>query len=224
MRNKILTTVEQAFLTAEAFYGRTFDRPTLIEFKRNGTKAGHCLLNNDLSKRELMFQLDLAENNPDDFLAILVPHEVAHYIQFMFYAVRDGRIKNKLRSHGREWKFVMQVVYKIPADRCHDYDVSQTSHKRELRHTYGCKCCKEFSMSSTMHNKIQNDLKDNPVTRWSPTHGHYVTGRYVSKICPSCKSVITLKKLGDPVEKKMNDLKKQLAVLELRLKNQIKAA
>ena len=221
MRDKILTTVEEAFVIAEKFYNRTFDRPTHIEFKRNGSMGGYCSITYDLSKRELMFQLDLAENHPEDYRQTIL-HEVAHYVQFIHYGVRDGFLVNKLSPHGREWKYVMETVYNLSATRCHHYNTNNTITKKELRHIYGCACTgKEFKISTTMHNRIQNDVKMNPVKRWSASHGTYYSGKYYNKCCSKCKTTLILLRVGDPRMKAVNDLKQRLNVLQRRLDNQL---
>ena len=220
MREKILKTVEDAFIIAEKFYIRKFDRPTDIEFKRNGTVGGHCYISSDLKKRELMFQLDLAENHPDHYMTT-VYHEVAHYIQFLVYATKNGRLVHNIKAHGREWKFVMEQVYKLPATRCHSYDTNSTVTKRELRHTYGCACeGKTFKLSTTMHNRLQNDLHMNPIQKWNADYGSYTTGKYYSRRCARCGMSLILIKAGDPNEKHINDLKKKLEILQRRLDNQ----
>jgi len=141
MKEKILAKVEESFLKAEAYYGRTFPRPNVI-FKRNGTCAGYATRD----CKTLMFQLDLAEHHEEDFILNTVPHEVAHNIQFHLYPRSKG--------HGYEWKSIMTRVMRIPADRCHSYDTSVTKTKKQGTHTYTCGCNTIFNLSTTLHNKI----------------------------------------------------------------------
>jgi SprT protein len=172
---EITTEVENAYLIAERYYNRTFIRPRII-FKRNGTTAGYATRD----CKTLMFQLDLAEHNKVDFITT-VKHEVAHAIQFALYP--------RSQAHGYEWKFIMQRVMGIPADRCHEYDVSVTNVKRQTRHEYECGCGKTFNVSQTMHNKIL---------------------RGSNRICGLCRTRLTLKKVGNPYEQKLANLLKQL--------------
>jgi len=177
MQDEILNKIEESFLKAEKFYNRSFTRPKVI-FKRNGTTAGYA--RRDLSY--LMFQLDLAEANKEDFINQTVPHEVAHSVQFELYP--------RSSPHGREWKYIMRYVMGISPDRCHDYDVSVTNVKRQTRHLYTCGCGKEFNLSTTKHNRIQRG--------------------YQKRVCLSCRGILSLKKIGNPLEQKMTNLLQQL--------------
>jgi len=187
MRDKILSKVEECFLIAEKFYGKSFPRPTEIIFKRNGTTAGYCRINGSKTIRELMFQLDLAEDNPDDFINQIVPHELSHYIQFYHYGFN-------LTPHGREWKYVMRNVYRLNPDRCHSYDINVTKVKRQTRHEYKCPC-RTFKLTTTMHNKIQR-------------------GEYRS--CLSCGQRLVLVAEGDEIQQKIERVKLQIEALKKR--------
>jgi SprT protein len=178
MKEKILAIVEASFLKAEKFYGKTFERPKTFIFKRNGTCGGYA----NWGTKEMMFQLDLAETNEQDYLLHTVPHEVAHYVQFQQYGY--------CKAHGREWKFIMRNVMRIPADRCHSYDTSVTKTKKQTKHIYGCGCGKEFKLSTTLHNKIL---------------------RGSNRICGTCRGRLHLIKRGNPLEDEMTRLLKQLA-------------
>jgi SprT protein len=211
MKQQILDKVEACFLTAENYYKQPFPRPTNIEFRRSGTTGGRCTMNYSKTKRELMFQLDLAEHHPEDY-ENTVTHEVAHYVQFFLYL----QVGKKLRPHGYEWEYIMTRVYGIPADRCHNYDTTVTKVKRELRHIYTCGCNTEFAISTTMHNHIQNGLKGIQQRRWNARLGRYVY-RSGLKICSRCGDRIYLKQLGDPNQKRLEDLQRELKVIQARL-------
>jgi SprT protein len=176
MQNDILNKVEESFLKAERYYNRTFPRPKVI-FKRNGTTAGYA--RRDLSL--LMFQLDLAESNKQDFMDNTVPHEVAHIIQFVLYP--------RSSAHGYEWKSIMTRVMNISPDRCHSYDTSVTVVKKQTTHLYSCGCGKEFNVTQTMHNKI---LKGS------------------NRVCARCRGRLILKKMGNPYEQKLAALMKRM--------------
>lgn len=156
-RNDILLALEEAFLTAEAFYGKEIPRPNEIIFKRNGTTAGWS----NYSTRKMMFQLDLSESVGKEYIET-VQHEAAHWVtdhiyglQFRMAQTRFG-LKKQYIAHGKHWKYVMRYVYNLSPDRCHSYDVSVTKTKRQVRHTYGCGCGKTFNVSTTKHNRIQS--------------------------------------------------------------------
>lgn len=148
MKQRILDKVEESFKKAESYYNRTFSRPKHIVFKRNGTTGGWCWY----SRSELMFQLDLAEHNGDDFLNQTVPHEVAHWIDKEVFGFQ--RCGSRRSIHGDTWKSIMRRVYGLNPDRCHDYDVSVTITKKQDRYEYVCGCFTTHKISTTLHNKI----------------------------------------------------------------------
>lgn len=217
MQQQILDKVEECFLIAEKFYNRSFPRPTNIEFKRNGTSGGRCTMNYSKTVRTLMFQLDLAEHHPDEYESTVI-HEVAHYMQFFLYL----QMGKKLAPHGYEWEYIMTRVYGISAERTHNYDVSVTKVKKELRHIYTCACNKEFQITTTMHNHIQNGLNGIQQRRWSARLGRYVY-KSGARVCRSCGERIFLKQLGDPEQKRISDLQQELKVIQARLARQMAA-
>lgn len=197
MKDTILQQVEECFIVAEKFFNKTFARPTDIIFKRNGTTAGTCLVSFDQKVRELMFQLDLAEHNKNTYYAIVI-HEVAHYIQRMVFG-------NFVKSHGKEWKYVMKKVFNAEPIRCHSYDTSVTKTKKQNTYQYTCKCLNNFKIKTTTHNRIQESLKYQG-SRSMPSY-------YM--ICKCCKSQLQLvANQNNTIENKLKDLKNKLKELE----------
>ena len=167
-REKILVKVEESFKKAEAFFNLKFERPLNIVFKRSGTTGGYSAY----KRRELMFQLDLAEHHEQDFLARTVPHEVAHYVQRAVYGYsHNGK---KVMPHGKEWKYIMRRVYGLDPARCHSYDTSVTTTKRQRRFAWTCDCGKDFKLSTRMHNDCLRKKK--------------ATGSY-GRMCGTCKTL-----------------------------------
>lgn len=193
MKDTILQQVEECFIIAEKFFDRVFPRPTNIIFKRNGTKAGTCMVSFDQKIRELMFQLDLAEHNKNTYHEIVV-HEVAHYIQRMVFGAF-------VRSHGKEWKYVMKKVFNAEPVRCHSYDTSVTKTKRQNTFKYTCACSNIFNIKTTTHNRIQQALK---YQGSNPKPSYYST-------CRCCKSPIQL------IDNKSNTTENRLRYLKQKL-------
>lgn len=150
MKQRILDKIEESFKKAEEFYGCSFSRPKNIIFKTNGTRGGHCCY----GRSELMFQIELAKNHAEDFISQTVPHEVAHWIDVERYGYERTRT-GRYVHHGRTWKYIMQHVYGLNPDRCHDYDVSAVVTKKQERHNYMCNCCgRVYKLSTTKHNRV----------------------------------------------------------------------
>lgn len=190
MKEAILAKVEESFKKAEAFYGKTFSRPTEFIWKRNGTTAGYCY--HSPSKKTLMFQLDIAEANEEDFLVNTVPHEVAHYIQFEQYGYKQT-------PHGKFWKYVMRYVMGISPERCHSYDTSNIKKRTITRVQYDCSC-RSRMYTMTKHNRIVKGRKS-----------------YVCLICRtpvklSEKAVLPVKKVS--AKEELKQLQAQLDALK----------
>lgn len=193
MQEKIEQKLEESFKRAEEYYGKTFPRPGYILWKRNGTMGGYSWK----FKNHMMFQLDFAEANEEDYLNQIVPHEAAHWIQDCIYGC------GKTKPHGREWKNIMLYCFRLQPDRCHSYDSSVTKTKAavETPYIYCCGCIgKEFKLSETKHFRMRNGYKGRPYRR----------------ICTTCRHDLSYvrKEFVDPKAKQKAKLLAQLAELE----------
>jgi SprT protein len=116
----------------------------------------------------LKFNIVLAEDNEDEYMNQIIPHEVAHIISAIKYGyiIKGYRVTRKYGkviktpvydSHGVYWQHVMWAMDKSP-DRCHTLDVSKVKQKRTIRrHVYACPVCKkEYGVTSQKHTKICN--------------------------------------------------------------------
>lgn len=127
MKYEILQKVGECFSIASQRFNRAFVMPE-VDFSLRGTTAGQAIP----MAWKLRFNLDLAYANRDHFLTHTVPHEVAHLVANSVYGKNCG--------HGWEWKHIMTAVFKIPAIRCHSYDVSHCRARRTSRFIYRCGC------------------------------------------------------------------------------------
>jgi SprT protein len=149
MKQQILDRVEECFQTAEKFYGKAFPRARGYEWKRNGVCGGWY----QHGSRTFMFQLDLAEANPETYLNVIVPHEVAHCIQRTVYGLN-------CTPHGKEWKYVMQRVFGLRPDRCHSMDTSVTKTRQVRRWKWYCSC-RDHDMTTNRHNQMNESIHRN---------------------------------------------------------------
>ena len=78
------------------------------------------------------FNIKLAVKNPDEYYDQVVPHEVAHHVQWMLF---PGSMK-KLAGHGKEWQGIMKNVFKIPSDRYHNMNTSDVRLAPEMAGDY----------------------------------------------------------------------------------------
>ncbi|WP_386687511.1 SprT family zinc-dependent metalloprotease [Lonepinella sp. MS14437] len=125
---------------AENHFQRQFPMPT-ISYDVRGVKAGVAYLPQNLIKLNRTLLLE----NPQEFIQQVVPHELAHLLVFQLF----GRVK----PHGKEWQWIMQNLFQLPADTCHQFDVQSVQGK-----TYAYACdCQIHQLSQRRHNKIMRE-------------------------------------------------------------------
>lgn len=139
-----------------AFYTATLNTrfkstlPTpLTSFDTKGNAAGTAAF----LKNTVSFNQQIAAGNFDKFDKTIA-HEVSHIFAYKLF--RDT-------GHGRFWKLVFSTLGFTP-DRCHDYDMTGVTVRRQGRHKYTCGCPgKVHELSTRRHNKFQagkcNNLK-----------------------------------------------------------------
>jgi SprT protein len=111
-----------------------------VLFNLRGNSAGQMQGRNGLAV--LRYNMPLAENNRERFLAQTVPHEVAHIINWQLGG----------HNHDKQWKWIM-IEYGVEPERCHSYEMPVG----KLLSTYSYKCnCRTYELSKTRHNRILN--------------------------------------------------------------------
>lgn len=125
---------------SEQFFHRTFPMPT-VSYDVRGVKAGVAYLR----ENSIKFNRTLLLENPTEFIHQVVPHELAHLIVYQVF----GRVK----PHGKEWQGVMNNLFGLPADVCHQFDVQNVQGQ-----TFAYRCdCQIHSLSIRRHQKIQRE-------------------------------------------------------------------
>lgn len=125
---------------AETHFKRQFPMPE-IRYDIRGVKAGVAYL----QKNTIGFNRTLLLENPEEFIHQVVPHELAHLIVYQLF----GRVK----PHGKEWQAVMEQVFQVTADTCHQFDVQSVQGQT---FTYRCEC-QEHQLSIRRHNRIMRE-------------------------------------------------------------------
>ncbi|MCY4177283.1 MAG: SprT-like domain-containing protein, partial [Endozoicomonadaceae bacterium] len=82
-------------------------------------------------------------NGSADYLKQIVAHEVAHLVAFHMY----GKC---IRPHGKEWTAIMTEIFKLPAIRCHNYDLSSTGR---YPYVYTCSCTNKNNFFSVVRHR-----------------------------------------------------------------------
>jgi predicted SprT family Zn-dependent metalloprotease len=75
------------------------------------------------------FNLTLAKENIDEFIEVVVPHEIAHQIQHQLFP-------NAKNPHGKEWRGIMTDCFEIPGNRYHSMDTESVRLAPELEGDY----------------------------------------------------------------------------------------
>ena len=125
LRAKVMDVVEDAYCLAELHYGQEFKRPE-VRFDLHNTNGGEAWY----GKNRLRYNLTFLIENEETFLATTAKHEPAHLIARALHPDR------KIRSHGREWREVMELFGLAPAKDYvkHDYDITSLDrHPRPPR-------------------------------------------------------------------------------------------
>lgn len=122
-------------------FGRTFVKP-YVRMDLRGTTAGQAWP----SKNMLRFNAMLYAQNSEHFLHHTVAHEVAHLLAYELF----GR---GIKPHGKEWQGIMERVFKVPAERCHQYDTQKSRTTRQWDYQCGCQG-KIIKLSAVRHNRM----------------------------------------------------------------------
>ncbi|MFT2092652.1 SprT family zinc-dependent metalloprotease [Paraglaciecola sp. 2405UD69-4] len=129
--------VEQCYLIAEDYFKRNFERPKVLLSQR-GKVAGSARLQSN----ELRLNLRLLEDNFNEFMIEVIPHEICHLLTYEIY----GRVK----PHGKEWQALMIHLFKLTPKTRHNMDVSKVAGKT---FSYYCSCG-SVDLSIRRHNKV----------------------------------------------------------------------
>lgn len=148
--------LDRYFLIAEQLFARSFKKPTLL-FRKKGTVGGTAHLTTNLIQINKEFALHYQQL----FLEEIVPHELAHLIVYQHYG--------KVKPHGKEWQFVMLILFKKMPNRTHSFALPNPKIKQMM--SYQCQC-QIHALSLIRHRKIQTQK--------------------ASYICKQCKSSLVL--------------------------------
>ena len=138
-KDEVEQRIAELYCRAERHFLKRFPRPEL-KMDLRGETAGQAWTERNL----LRLNRQLLCENRQHFLEHTLGHEVAHLVAHQLF----GR---KIRPHGREWQFIMEDVFNLPANRTHSYDTSRTTKRPFL---YSCSCeGKTIPLTTIRHNR-----------------------------------------------------------------------
>ena len=144
IKNQITEKVLECLTQAEIKSGKVFKMPR-IDFSLKGRCAGQYIFH-AFKGQSLRFNVEMAVQNGQAFIDRTVPHEVAHLVAFHLYGPRV--------NHGYEWQNIMTQYFNTDPSRCHTYDMTNVTVKRQRRFEYKCDC-KTFQITTVRHNKMR---------------------------------------------------------------------
>ena len=142
-RERIGQVTEHWLHQARLLYRTEFDTPEL-RFDLRGLSAGQYRFH---PHPIIRFNAEMAARQFEAFCHRTPPHEVAHHIVARLHGFGG------VRPHGHEWQEVMRA-FGLEPTRCHQFDTSGMSRRRQRRFRYRCGC-REHELSATRHNRVQ---------------------------------------------------------------------
>ncbi|WP_344965535.1 SprT family zinc-dependent metalloprotease [Oceanisphaera sediminis] len=112
--------------------------PPVVNFNQRGRIAGSAWL----ERWELRFNPVLLADNEAEFMAEIIPHEVAHLVAFTCFG--------KVKPHGWEWQSIMRSVFGLTPRTRHRLNTAKVAP------TFSYDCgCRRHQLSLRRHNSIQ---------------------------------------------------------------------
>lgn len=147
LRNGAIRAVRDAERRARDFY-RLDLPPATLDFSLRGRCAGQARVGSD-GLPLLRLNLALLADNREDYLAVTIPHEVAHLV--VFWPFRNRRTRP--RPHGPEWQAVMRDCFGLEPVRCHAY---RTTPARVVPRPFLYACdCREHRLTALLHRRLR---------------------------------------------------------------------
>ncbi len=127
----------ECLVLAEGYFKREFVFPD-FNFKQRGRSAGTAYL----QKNEIRLNYYMYQQNPEEFINEVIPHELAHLLAYTLYG-------SSIRPHGKEWQSVMFFVLGCTPSRTHNFETP--TPKKTFQ--YAC-ACQTHLLTIRRHNKI----------------------------------------------------------------------
>ncbi|WP_340615476.1 SprT family zinc-dependent metalloprotease [Xenorhabdus entomophaga] len=137
LQQAVMRTMRQKLALASDFLQNSFPEPN-VTYRQRGTIAGSARLQD----WEIRLNPVLLIENQQAFIDQVIPHELAHLLVYHQFG--------KVAPHGKEWRFFMETVLKVPANRTHQFSVNSV---RSKMFTYICHC-QQHELTIRQHNKV----------------------------------------------------------------------
>lgn len=137
LQQAVMRCLRDKLQLAEQHFSEAFPEPKVV-YQQRGTSAGTAWL----QAWEIRLNPVLLLENQHSFIDEVVPHELAHLLVFR----RFGRVA----PHGREWRWMMETVLHVSANRTHQFEISSVQSK-----TFPYQCsCQRHQLTVRRHNRV----------------------------------------------------------------------
>ncbi|KOC89707.1 SprT family zinc-dependent metalloprotease [Winslowiella iniecta] len=137
LQQSVMRALRNKLQLANQRLERDYPEPKLV-YQQRGTAAGTAWLQN----WEIRLNPVLLLENQQAFIDEVVPHELAHLLVWKHF----GRVA----PHGKEWKWMMEQILDVPAQRTHQFEVSSVRSR-----TFPYRCgCQQHQLSVRRHNRV----------------------------------------------------------------------
>lgn len=137
LQQAVMRSLREKLALANQKLDCNFPEPKLT-WQQRGTSAGTAWL----ESYEIRLNPVLLLENQQAFIDEVVPHELAHLLVWK----RFGRVA----PHGKEWKWMMESVLGVPAQRTHQFELESVR-----KNTFPYRCgCQQHQLTVRRHNRV----------------------------------------------------------------------
>jgi len=138
LQQSVMRCMREKLQLANQQLATTYPEPE-INYQQRGTSAGTAYL----QYWQIRLNAVLLIENQQAFIDQVVPHELAHLLVYR----RFGRAA---APHGKEWRWMMESVLGVSANRTHQFTLTSVQSK-----TYPYLCqCRDHQLTVRRHNKV----------------------------------------------------------------------
>lgn len=139
LQQAVMRCLRDKLQLANHYFGTAYSEPK-VNYQQRGTSAGSAYL----QTWEIRLNALLLQENQQSFIDEVIPHELAHLLVFRQF----GRVP----PHGKEWRWVMETILQVPANRTHHFAISSVQSKT---FTYQCQC-QQHALTIRRHHRVLN--------------------------------------------------------------------
>lgn len=137
LKMQVQRQLKRDLAKANHYFNKQFPEPQ-VSYQLRGAKAGVAYL----QQNEIRLNPILLQENRQQFIQEVVPHELAHLLVFQQFG--------QVSPHGKEWQMMMEQVLNVPANTYHCFDI------RNVRQHFSYQCgCQTHLLTIRRHNAIQ---------------------------------------------------------------------